>query len=74
MRFYHTVFALPAALTSLKWEVWAVWLCLTGMPGYRLLTLELHGGSEPGLEHKWINCENSRFEIRMKGNIREGPD
>lgn len=38
MRFYHTIQAIPAALTPLKRGVWAAWFCLAGARGRRLFT------------------------------------
>lgn len=35
MRFYHTIQAIPAALTPLKRGVWAAWFCLNGARGRR---------------------------------------
>ena len=80
---------MPAALASLKWEVWAVWLCRADGAGGKSFPIDAPtkqvlgkspfaytikaGTSCPGAPGR-KDALFQRRSARIFGNIREGPD
>lgn len=66
MRFYHTIQAIPAALTPLKRGAWAVWFCLAGACGRRLLTPSRRRVSDKSSRYQTraLNCGPGRANGR----------
>lgn len=66
MRFYHTIQAIPAALTLLKRGAWAAWFCLAGARGRRFSAPFRRRVSDksPRYRHRFQNGNPGRFSGR----------